>query len=160
MSVLKEWRCEQHGPFEGSHAICPNFGCRSTEVSRVFLTPVSIGSSFVKRHERGVANLAEAYGQTNWKTAREGENSKVLATGPEMLWGTDVQKKLGMDMNALTARTAQPFTVEHKDGSRETVPHGMPMVARELGLTQNVLPPAGELTVSAGEQKMKKAIGA
>lgn len=155
--VLKEFKCATHGVFESSHPICLSFGCRSQAVERVFMTPPNIGTSFVKRHEAGVRKLADAYGQSNWKTAKAGDQSKVMAGG-KMLWGSDVQKELGMDMGALTAAAAQPFTVQRKDGTTETVPHGMPMAARELGLTQKVLPPAGELTVSANEQKMRKAI--
>jgi hypothetical protein len=63
-----------------------------------------------------------------------------------------------MDMNALVAQSAVPFTVQKQDGSKEVVPQGMRLAATELGLTQSVLPPAGELTVSKHEQKMKKAV--
>lgn len=154
--VIKEWRCKKHGDFESSHPICPAMGCRSQEVERVFLTAPSVKSEFVTRHEQGVKKLAAAYGQTDFRTARAGESSKKHDLGQRLLWGNEVQKSLGMDMNALTARTAQPFTVERKDGGRETVPHGMRMAA-DLGIQQRVLPPAGELTVSRHEPKMKKA---
>lgn len=162
MSVLKEWRCKKHGTFEGSHPICPALGCRSQSVERVFLTPPGIKSEFGKRHEAGIKKLADAYGQTDFRTARVGEHSMkrpVTATGQELLWGDSaVKRTLGMDMNALTARTAQPFTVQKPDGRQETVPHGMRLAATELGLTSRVLPPAGELTVSRSEPNMKKAV--
>lgn len=156
--ILKEWRCDKHGSFESSHAICPAMGCRSEKVEREFLTPPHIGTQFVKRHEQGIKKLADAYGQTDFKTAREGESSKARSTpvGQELLWGNDVQKKLGVGMDALTAATAVPFSVARKDGTRETVPHGMRLAATDLGLTQRVLPPAGELTVSKHEQKMTR----
>lgn len=160
MGVIKEFKCESHGVFESSHPICPNFGCRSLKVERCFMTPPKIGTQFVKRHEAGMKKLADAYGQTDWNTTKPGDTSKVLAKGPQMLWGTDVKKELGMDMNALATQASQPFTVDRKDGTRETVPHGMRLAATDLGLTQRVLPPVGEMTVSAGESKMKKAIGA
>lgn len=159
MSVIKEWKCAKHGVFDGSHAICPTLGCRSESVERVFITPVGIKSNFVTRHEHGIKKLADAYGQTDFKTARAGEASIKHPVGQELLWGSDVKKKLGMDMGQLTAQTAQPFTVTRNDGKVETVPHGMRLAATELGITQRVLPPAGELTVSRHEPNMKKALG-
>jgi len=155
LSVLKEWECKKHGHFEGSHAICPKLGCNSQNVQRVFLTPVGLKSDFVKRHEQGITKLAAAYGQTDFKTAKAGEASIKHPVGSELLWGNDVKKKLGMDMGQLTAQTAQPFTVTKANGQKETVPHGMRLAATELGITQRVLPPAGELTVSRHEQQMK-----
>lgn len=156
--IIKEWRCKQHGDFESSHPICPALGCRSKQVERVFLTAPGVKSEFVTRHEAGVKKLAAAYGQTDFRTAKPGESSKKHDLGQKLLWGNEVQKTLGMGMADLTARTAQPFTVEKKDGSKETVPHGMRLAATELGITQRVLPPAGELTVSRHEPKMKKAL--
>lgn len=158
--VLKEWRCATHGTFEGSHPICGAFGCNSAAVERVFLTPVGIKSEFVTRHEKGVAKLAAAYGQSDFRTAREGESSKKPAIGQQLLWGSDVKKELGMEMSQLTQATAQPFRVTHKDGKVETVPHGMRLAATEMGITQKVLPPAGELTVSKHEPKMKNRVAA
>lgn len=134
-------------------------GCRSASVERVFITPVGIKSNFVTRHEQGIKKLADAYGQTDFKTARAGEASIKHPVGQELLWGTDVKKKLGMDMGQLTAQTARPFTVTRNDGKSETVPHGMRLAATDLGITQRVLPPAGELTVSRHEPNMKKALG-
>lgn len=159
MSVIKEWECKKHGAFESSHPICPALGCRSANVERVFLTPVGLKSDFVTRHEKGITKLAAAYGQSDFRTAKAGESSIKRPIGQELLWGNDVKKTLGMDMNALTARTAQPFTVTKADGKQETVPHGMRLAATELGITQRVLPPAGELTVSRHEPKMKAAAG-
>ncbi len=158
MSVIKEFRCDKHGDFEGSHPICPEFGCRSEKVERVFLTPVGIKSEFVTRHEQGIKKLAAAYGQTDFKTARAGEASIKHPVGSQLLWGTDVKKTLGMDMAQLTAQTAQPFTVTKKDGKTETVPHGMRLAATELGITQRVLPPAGETRISRYDQDMRKAL--
>jgi len=158
MSVIKEFECKKHGSFESSHPICPALGCRSERVERVFLTPVGLKSDFVTRHEKGIKKLAAAYGQSDFKTARAGEASIKRPVGQELLWGNDVQKTLGMGMADLTARTAQPFTVTKANGQQETVPHGMRLAATELGLTRRVLPPAGELTVSRHEQKMKKAV--
>jgi hypothetical protein len=159
MSIVKEWKCEKHGVFDSSHPICPSLGCRSQKVERVFITPVGIKSEFLTRHEKGIKKLAEAYGQSDFRTARAGETSIKRPVGQELLWGSDVKKHLGMDMNQLTAQASQPFVVRRKDGSSETVPHGMRLAATELGITQSVLPPAGELTVSRHEPNMKKAVG-
>lgn len=158
MSVIKEWKCAKHGTFDSSHPICPALGCRSDKVERVFLTPVGVKSEFVTRHEKGMRRLAEAYGQSDWKTARAGETSIKAPVGQKLLWGNEVQKELGMGITELTARTAQPFTVQRNDGKTETVPHGMRLAATELGLTQRVLPPAGEMTVSRYEPKLKEQL--
>jgi hypothetical protein len=152
--IIKEFRCKKHGNFESSHEICPSLGCDSSKVERVFLTPVGIKSEFVSRHEKGIKKLAQAYGQSDFKTARAGEASIKHPVGQELLWGANVQKTLGMDINALVARTAQPFVVEKADGSREVVPHGMRLAA-DLGIQNSVVPPAGELTVSKHEPKMQ-----
>lgn len=157
--VIKEWKCAKHGVFDSSHPICPALGCRSESVERVFMTPVGIKSEFVTRHEKGIKKLAAAYGQTDFKTARAGEASIKHPVGSELLWGSDVKKKLGMDIGQLTAQTAQPFVVQHNDGTKEVVPHGMRQAA-DLGIQNRVVPPVGELTVSKHEPKMKaKALG-
>lgn len=155
--IIKEFRCKKHGNFESSHPICPALGCRSQNVERIFLTAPGVKSEFVTRHEQGVKKLAAAYGQHDFRTARAGESSKKHDLGQRLLWGNEVEKSLGMNMDSLTARTAQPFTVQRNDGKTETVPHGMRLAATELGITQRVLPPAGELTVSRHEPKMRKA---
>ena len=131
MSVIKEFRCKKHGNFESSHPICPALGCDSSHVERVFLTPVGIKSEFVSRHEKGIKRLATAYGQSDFKTARAGESSIKHPVGQQVLWGNDIQKHLGMDINALTAAAARPFVVEKPDGSRETVPQGMRLAATD-----------------------------
>lgn len=158
MAIVKEWKCAKHGTFEGSHPICPALGCRSQKVERVFLTAPGIKSEFHSRHEQGIKKLAAAYGQSDFRSAKAGETSVKSAVGQKLLWGSDVKKELGMDMGQLTAQASQPFVVQRKDGSSETVPHGMRLAATELGITQRVLPPAGELTVSRHEPKMKKAV--
>ena len=156
--VIKEWRCTTHGDFEGSHPICPALGCRSQKVERVFLTAPGVKSEFVTRHEKGVAKLAASYGQSDFRTAKAGEMSKKQELGQKLLWGNDIQKTLRMDMNTLTAGANAPIV--HPDGSLKAVPHGMRQAATELGITHRVLPPAGELTVSRHEPKMKKATAA
>ena len=156
MAIVKEWECATHGVFDSSHPICPALGCRSKKVERVFITAPGIKSEFHTRHERGIKKLASAYGQTDFRNARAGEASIKSPLGSKLLWGNDVEKNLGMNMSTLTAGANAP--VVHPDGSLKTVPHGMRQVATELGLTQRVLPPAGELTVSRHEPKMKKAL--
>lgn len=156
--VIKEWKCKTHGVFDSSHPICPALGCRSKNVERVFITPPGIKSEFVRRHEKGIQKLAAAYGQTDFKTAKAGDASIKSPVGSKLLWGNDVKQALGMDMGQLTAQTAQPFTVTKGDGKTETVPHGMRLAATELGITQKVLPPVGEMTVSKDEPRMKRRI--
>lgn len=161
--IIKEFRCKKHGDFESSHPICPALGCRSQNVERVFLTPPGVKSEFVTRHERGVKKLAQAYGQTDFRTARAGESSKKQDLGQKLLWGNDVKRSLGMDMSTLTAQAAQPFTVQHKDGTTETVPHGMRQAATEMGITRRAPADAlkaltGEMTVSRRNAEERKKV--
>lgn len=158
--VIKEWRCKDHGDFEGSHPICPGMGCRSQSVERVFLTPPGFKSDALKRHEAGIKQLAQDYGQSDFRSARSGETSKARSVGDRLLWGDEGAKAIGMSsFGDITARTSQPFTVQRPDGRSETVPHGMQQAARDVGITALPVPKAaGGLTVHKSEQQMRNNV--
>jgi len=158
MSVIREWKCSTHGCFEGSHPICPELGCDSSDVERVFLTPVGISKGKYQRFENGLRQTADRMGISNWKTAREGESS-FAGRGPvgsEVLWGNDIEKVMGQPMAAQMAAASAPLNVPGKDPSKDpylTVNNGMRYAANEIGLTRNNLPRA-EVTKPMREEKV------
>jgi hypothetical protein len=144
MAVIKEWECLDHGFFESTHPICWALGCESQRVRRVFNTAPSIGSPELKRFHAGLKKSADMMGITNFRSAREGE-AAYGNSGKGLLWGDDVQKVLGVNMDQLRAAAATPLTVTKKDGSQERVEKS---VMRELaaeGMTKRVLPRPAEL---------------
>ena len=69
--VVKEWRCAQHGFFEGTDPICPQ-GCEE-DIMQVFLTPVAVKSSRTKKADKTLEQLALDYSMSDIKSVREGE---------------------------------------------------------------------------------------
>lgn len=152
MAVLREWKCAHHGSFESSHPICPNFGCESEAVEREFRTAVSIVSSGRRRFDNGIKQTVDGMRLGNLRTAhRDGDSSyggdKARELGTEILWGDEVKKRpefRGMGFDALTQQAQQPFSVQRRDGSVETLTdnNGMRQAANEVGITKRVLPKA------------------
>jgi hypothetical protein len=157
MAVLKEWECASHGPFEGSHPVCPELGCDSSSVKQVFLTPPNIGSQALKRFDRGIRRSAEMMGISNFRSARAGEQAyggdAAKKAGMEMLWGDDVQRILGKSVGELSAAAQAPLTITKGNGERETLTrnNGMADAATELGITKRALPKAGEIISHKGD---------
>lgn len=154
MAVNKEWRCGQHGDFEGTHPICPHYGCFSENVERVFITPVSVSRGQYGRFDKGLRRTSEMMNIPNWKTAREGEVAFAgrAPLGSEVLWGDEVKKHPdfgGRGFSQLMQTAAQPLTVAGKDSTDPYLTHnnGMRSTATELGITASTLPKA-EITSS------------
>lgn len=95
MSVVKEWKCSEHGPFDCSDPICPALGCRSQDVVREFRTPPMLRSGMVKQHDKGIRELSDRMGGANFRSAKEGEASFGGTVGSSLLWGNDAAKFLG-----------------------------------------------------------------
>lgn len=68
--VIKEWKCEAHGYFEGTEPVCPQ-GC--TSVMQVHLTPIAIKSDKTKHNDSTLKQLALDYNMSDIKSTREGE---------------------------------------------------------------------------------------
>jgi hypothetical protein len=160
MAVLREWACLEHGPFEGSHAICPALGCDSRAVSQEFRTPVGIRSGLTKRTDAGIRKSVDMYGLGNVRSAREGEASyggdKGKELGMEVLWGNDVQKKMGRSFAEMTGVAQRPLIVKKRDGSgtlRLDQNNAMRQAATELGITRRVVPQAAEVSGDKGTRK-------
>lgn len=146
MAVLREFKCAQHGDFEGTHPICPAMGCISEHVERVFRTPVSISKGRYKRFDAGLRRTSERMDISNFHTAREGETafSGRAPIGQELLWGSDVQRVMGRSFPEQMAAAAAPLTVPtaKPDDPYLTVNNGMRATATEMGITQGRIPKA------------------
>jgi len=152
--MIREFACLEHGPFEGSHAICPAYGCDSRAVSQEFRTAPKIGSALTRRTDAGLRKSAEMYGINNWKSgAREGDMSFAghadKALGMEVLWGNEVQKKMGRSFTELSGLAQKPLVVPKRDGSgvlRLDRNNAMREAATEAGITRRRLPKAAEVS--------------
>ena len=160
MSVMREWSCLEHGPFEGTHAICPGYGCDSRAVTQEFRTPVTIGSQFRKRHEAGMRKSADMMQISDWKSAKAGDTSFAgradPAIGTEVLWGDASKKVLGHSFSELTQIAAKPLTGKGGEVimSRN---NGMQEAANSTGITQRRLPQAHEVTGARGDKGAQAA---
>lgn len=166
MAVLKEWKCAEHGSFDGTHPICPSPGCFSENVEREFRTPPSIGTGKLKAFDAGIRRTAEGLGIRNFRTAyREGDVSfagrsvdNTTPIGKELLWGRDVERVMGAPMAQQIAAAQAPLTVPNKDPAKDPylrVNSGMRSAATTIGLTQRALPPA-EITGSLTDKGASK----
>lgn len=161
MSVVKEWFCGEHGDFESSHAICPQFGCASKEVIRVFKTPPKIRSGMTTRTDAGLRRTAESY-NIDLRTASEGESSKKNNRAAEMIWGLDnAQKKLGMPDPAALLHRPTSYQVKDTDtGKLKTWTDkygGMQEAGAIVGNTE-LFASRVEKTISKDEAKLKKQL--
>lgn len=149
MAVLKEFKCAQHGDFEGTHPICPALGCISENVERVFRTPVGISQGKYKRFDAGLRRTAEGMGISDFRTGKEGDTAFAgrAPIGQEVLWGGDVQKVMGRSFADQMQAAQAPLHVPAIEAAKPNDPHltvnnGMRTTATELGLTQSRLPRA------------------
>ena len=69
--VVKEWKCDEHGYFEGTEAVCPQ-GC-TEHINQVFLTPVAYKSDRSKGIDKTSRQLAMDFNMSDIKTVKEGE---------------------------------------------------------------------------------------
>lgn len=69
--VIKEWKCDEHGFFEATEAMCPH-GCVKG-INQVFLTPVAYKTSKTKNIDKTTQQLAMDFNMSDIKSVREGE---------------------------------------------------------------------------------------
>lgn len=160
MGVIKEWNCIEHGEFESTHPICPEFGCESRAVVREFRTAPTIGSRMVKQFEAGMKRTSDMMHISNFRSAREGEaaygGDAKKKYGAEVLWGNDCQKVFNRSFAQMTNIAQQPTTYRNRDGSKEiTLTHnnGMRDAATEAGITKRRVAKPGELAVHKGDDR-------
>ena len=161
----QEWNCLEHGIFDSSHPICPNFGCESKFVTQEFRTAPTIGTSFRKRFDAGIRRSSDLMGGANFRTAKAGEQAfggqAAKDAGTEVLWGDQSRKVLGRSFRELQAMAAQPLVVPKRDGSgvlRMDRNNGMADAANEVGITRRRLPKAFEVTADPAERAAAKAL--
>lgn len=152
MSVIKEWFCGEHGPFDASHAICPHIGCESAEVVREFRTAPGFKSDGTKRTDAGLQRTMESFGYTDLKSAKVGESAKPNNRSNELLWGDEAAKMLGKPIAQATA----PVTFDTPKG-KWTDRGGIFPVAQEIG-TDTMFKKGVERTFAADDQRARKEV--
>lgn len=153
--VIKEFICRDHGPFEGSHPICPSYGCLSEHVEREFRTAPAIGTGIVKRMDAGLSDTANRLGISNWRSARPGDSSFAgrasteggadKPLGTEVLWGdAHAQRVMGkgtQQMVGEASRVIAPRNIPASDPYTR-VNNGVRAVANTTRVFERVLPHA------------------
>ena len=79
MAILKDFKCNKHGYFEGYKPACPMKGC-DAEVYQVHLQAPGLVSAKTKATDKTVKQLAIDFKMSNIKTTREGENQSGYLT--------------------------------------------------------------------------------
>ena len=155
MGVIKEWNCIEHGDFVASHPICPENGCTSRHVTRVFLTAPMIGKDSTRRFDAGIRKSSEMMRISNFRSARGGEAAYGGDVGKDkglqVLWGDQCRKVMGRSFSELTQIAHNPLVVQKRDGSGELRlerNNAMREAATEMGITKRNLPPAGEVRIA------------
>lgn len=159
MAIMKEWKCEKHGHFEGTHPICPQMGCDSENVERAYLTPVSISAGQYKRFDAGLRKTSEMMNIPNWKTARQGEVGFEgrAPLGQEVLWGDEVKTVMGKPFGEMVQQAQAPLSVPGKEANDPYLTHnnGLRAVANTTPIFNAPLPKA-EITRAAGDKGLSK----
>ena len=71
--ILRDYKCQEHGFFEGFEPTCPQ-GCTDELVLQVFLKSPGFVSDKSKAADSHLRNLANEFGMSDIKSTREGEN--------------------------------------------------------------------------------------
>jgi hypothetical protein len=155
--ILNDYKCPRHGQFEGSHPICPHFGCDSSDVQKIFVKAPGTKSDYTKRFDEGMKKSAEMYRQSDWKTAsREGDSSKANNRATELLWGNDAARMLGAAPGALVGGQEGAATPGVKDAgfAPSLVSGGNPITrAERTGVKRQDDAWQGQLAAAAKEAR-------
>ena len=76
--ILRDYKCQEHGFFEGYEAVCPE-GC-TDYVLQVFLQAPGFKSDKSKSADKQLKQLANDFGMSDIKSTREGENQSGYLT--------------------------------------------------------------------------------
>jgi len=161
VAIIKEFVCISHGPFEGSHPICPAMGCDSGEVTREIRSAPAISKGKFKRFDASTRRSADLMGINDFRTGREGDVSfKGRGTeaplGMDLLWGNEVEKKMGKSFSHLTGMAQQPLHVPMKDGVKTiTRNNAIADMAESAGITRRALPRVAEVAVADKNERAK-----
>jgi hypothetical protein len=156
---MKEWSCFEHGPFDGTHSICPSYGCDSAHVTQEFRTPIGIGTDFRKRFDAGMRKSADMYQTNNWKSAKAGDTSfegrADPTLGQKLLWGDESKKVLGRSFSELTQIASKPLLGAGGEVIM-TRNNGMQEAANVAGITRRRIPQAHEVSAHRGDPQAKE----
>jgi hypothetical protein len=150
--ILHDFKCAKHGVFEGSHPICPELGCQSIDVIKVFLKAPGMLSASTKRFDAGIRESARNMNLTNFRSAKAGEAAHGGTLGQAVLWGNEAEKISGKPFAALTQQAAAGAKYTHANGTVEHIPDGMRQAAPSV--QKNVLAPA-QRTVASNDMASK-----
>ena len=105
---------------------------------------------------------AAMYGINNFQSAKDGEMSFAghanKELGMEVLWGNEVNKKMGHSFAELSGLAQKPLVIEKRDGSgtlRLDRNNAMREAATEAGITRRRLPKAGEVAADVATPREK-----
>jgi hypothetical protein len=71
--ILRDYKCQDHGFFEGFEAICPE-GCEGEFILQVFLKSPGFVSDKSKAADKHLKSLASEFDMSDIKSTRPGEN--------------------------------------------------------------------------------------
>ena len=91
MAVIHDYKCPEHGYFEAREAVCPE-GC-TDGVMLVFLQAPAMISGTTKHNDSTLKKLANDFGMTNIKSAKEGENQTGYYTRKNTTPQAEVQSQ-------------------------------------------------------------------
>ena len=119
MAVLHDYKCSEHGFFEGYEATCPQ-GC-TENVMMVFLQAPGLKSDATKKNDKTLDNLASEFKMTDIKSTREGDTQGNYLTrnnepppreqrpGDAVMWGNAGQYNL---QNVMSGNAVKPVRDE------------------------------------------------
>ena len=123
MAVLHDFECADHGVFESTHPICPAFNCECEDIKKKF-RPLHIKSAMTKATDAGFRQSADAMGISNFRSARPGEASFGGDRAGEALWGSEINRALGVGTDKPIADVVTGMCDEPGRGT-EAIPQPM-----------------------------------
>jgi len=155
--IIKEWKCAEHGSFEGSFPICPAMGCESTEVAREFKTAPGLTSDTTKFTDKGFDSLASSYGLSDMSN-KDGKAVKGGQVNPSAaIWG---RESVGSQFDSMLEQGSKPYVAKTKDGRELSVDsNGLRLAAKATGFDKKPLPPiAGGPIASSADAADRKEV--
>jgi hypothetical protein len=114
--VIKEWKCQEHGTFEATHAICPHLGCESEKIERVFLTAPGLKSDRTKFNDASFQKIADNNGFTDMSN-KDGHFVGNRGNNPgAAIWGQSI-----LNNHSLMSQAKAPLVITKKDGTQLSV---------------------------------------
>lgn len=112
--ILKDFKCQEHGYFEGYYPVCPVGQCVDN-IFRVYLKAPAFKSDRTKNTDKTLTKLASDFKMTDIKSTREGDSQAGYYTrnnqptpqeprpGDNAIWGGGMK---GLTMNSIISGQA------------------------------------------------------